>query len=171
MELLTTEPDVRIDRHPVRDTMAEDVRQGLRRGPRVLPPKYFYDARGSQLFDQITTLPEYYPTRCERAILNRHAPAIVDGCEELIELGSGTASKTRALLYAMAARGELRRYVPLDVDESVVRDSALELVELYPGLQVHGVVGDFGRDLDHIPSGRQRLFAFLGGTIGNLYPS
>jgi L-histidine N-alpha-methyltransferase len=170
MELLTAEPDVRIDRHPVRDTMADEVRDGLCGNPRVLPPKYFYDARGSQLFDQITTLPEYYPTRCERAILNRYAPAIVDSCEELVELGSGTASKTRALLYAMAAKGQLRRYVPLDVDESVVQDCALELVELYPGLRVHGVVGDFGRDLDHLPPGQRRLFAFLGGTIGNLYP-
>ena len=171
MELLEAQPDVRIDRHPVRDTMAEDVREGLGREPLALPPKYFYDARGSRLFDQITALPEYYPTRCERAILNRHAPAIVDDCEELVELGSGTASKTRALLYAMAARGRLRRYVPLDVDESVVQDCALQLVELYPGLRVHGVVGDFGRDLEHLPAGHQRLFAFLGGTIGNLYPS
>jgi L-histidine Nalpha-methyltransferase len=171
MELLTAQPEVRIDRHPVRDTMAEDVRQGLGREPRALPPKYFYDARGSQLFDRITALPEYYPTRCERAILNRHAPAIVDDCEELVELGSGTASKTRALLYAMAAHGRLRRYVPLDVDESVVQDCAVQLAELYPGLRVHGVVGDFGRDLEHIPPGRRRLFAFLGGTIGNLYPA
>src|SRR2546423_4633227 len=124
MELLSAEPDVRIDRHPVRDTMADDVRDGLGSEPRALPPKYFYDARGSQLFDQITTLPEYYPTRCERAILNRHAHAVVDGCQELVEIGSGTASKTRALLYAMAARGELARYVPLDVDESVGQDCA-----------------------------------------------
>src|SRR5436189_6368010 len=100
MEVLTAEPDVRIDRHPVRDTMADDVREGLTGDPRELPPKYFYDARGSRLFDRITTLPEYYPTRCERSILNRHAARIVDGCEELVELGSGTASKTRALLYA-----------------------------------------------------------------------
>jgi L-histidine N-alpha-methyltransferase len=170
MELLTVEPDVRIDRHPVRDTMADDVRDGLRRNPRELPPKYFYDARGSQLFDRITTLPEYYPTRCERAILNRRAPEIVDGRQELVDLGSGTASKTRALLYAMAAHGRLCRYVPLDVDASVVQGCALELVELYPGLRVHGVVGDFGRDLERIPPGRRRLFAFLGGTIGNLYP-
>ncbi|MFN2616821.1 MAG: L-histidine N(alpha)-methyltransferase [Thermoleophilaceae bacterium] len=167
---MTAEPDVRIERHPVRDTMARDVREGLNREPRELSPKYFYDTRGSQLFDRITTLPEYYPTRCERAILNRQAPEIVDGCEELVEIGSGTASKTRALLYAMAAQGGLRRYVPLDVDESVVQDCAVELVELYPGLRVHGVVGDFGRDLERIPAGRRRLFAFLGGTIGNLFP-
>ena len=87
-----------------------------------------------------------------------------------MELGSGTASKTRALLYAMAGAGSLRRYVPFDVDESVVQACAVELVELYPGLRVHGVVGDFGRDLERVPEGRRRLFAFLGGTIGNLYP-
>jgi L-histidine Nalpha-methyltransferase len=93
------------------------------------------------------------------------------GAEELVELGSGTASKTRALLYAMAGTGALRRNVPFDVDESVVRACALELVELYPGLRVHGVVGDFSRDLEQVPDGRRRLFAFLGGTIGNLYPA
>ena len=161
-----------IERHDVRDTLADDVRDGLTRSLKELPPKYFYDERGSLLFDQITSLPEYYPTRCERSILNRHAPAIVErtGAEELVELGSGTASKTRALLYAMAGAGSLRRYVPFDVDESVVRACALELVELYPGLRVHGVVGDFSRDLEQVPDGRRRLFAFLGGTIGNLYP-
>jgi L-histidine N-alpha-methyltransferase len=172
MEALTTEADIRIDRHPIHDTLLDDVRDGLTRSLKELPPKYFYDERGSGLFDRITTLPEYYPTRCEREILNRHAPEIVDssGAEELIELGSGTASKTRALLYAMAGAGSLRRYVPFDVDESVVEACAIELVELYPGLRVHGVVGDFGRDLRQIPDGHRRLFAFLGGTIGNLYP-
>jgi L-histidine Nalpha-methyltransferase len=149
-----------IERHEVHDTLADDVRDGLTRSLKELPPKYFYDERGSLLFDQITSLPEYYPTRCERSILNRHAPAIVErtGAEELVELGSGTASKT------------LRRYVPFDVDESMVRACALELLELYPGLRVHGVVGDFSRDLERVPDGRRRLFAFLGGTIGNLYP-
>jgi L-histidine Nalpha-methyltransferase len=172
-ETVATEADIRIDRHPTRDTLLDDVRDGLTRSLKELPPKYFYDERGSSLFDRITTLPEYYPTRCEREILNRHAPEIVDssGAEELIELGSGTASKTRALLYAMAGAGSLRRYVPFDVDQSVVESCAIELVELYPGLRVHGVVGDFGRDLCHIPDGRRRLFAFLGGTIGNLYPA
>ena len=152
--------------------LADEVREGLSRTLKELPPKYFYDERGSQLFDAITTLPEYYPTRCEREILNRRAPEIVAeaGASELIELGSGTASKTRALLYAMAGAGRLRRYVPFDVDPSVVEACAEELTELYPGLAVHGVVGDFGRDLDRIPDGEGRLFAFLGGTIGNLYP-
>jgi L-histidine Nalpha-methyltransferase len=162
-----------IERHEVLDTLVEDVRDGLTRSLKELPPKYFYDERGSELFDQITTLPEYYPTRCERQILNRHAPEIVgaSAAEELVELGSGTASKTRALLYAMAGSGSLRRYVPFDVDPSVVESCAHELTELYPGLEVHGVVGDFSRDLDCIPGGQQRLFAFLGGTIGNLLPA
>ena len=161
-----------IERREVLDTLVEDVRDGLTRSLKELPPKYFYDERGSELFDQITTLPEYYPTRCERQILNRHAPAIVGAtdAEELVELGSGTASKTRALLYAMAGHGSLRRYVPFDFDQSVVEACAHELTELYPGLDVHGVVGDFGRDLDCIPDGHRRLFAFLGGTIGNLAP-
>jgi L-histidine Nalpha-methyltransferase len=163
---------VQIDWCEIHDTLEDDVRRGLARPLKELPPKYFYDERGSELFDRITSLPEYYATRCEREILNRHAPAIVErsGAGELVELGSGMASKTRALLYAMAGRGRLERYVPFDVDESVVQASASELVEAYPGLRVHGVVGDFGRDLEHIPHGDRRLFAFLGGTIGNLYP-
>jgi L-histidine Nalpha-methyltransferase len=166
------EASVRIDCHPVHDTLADDVREGLSRDLKELPPKYFYDERGSELFEEITALPEYYPTRCERSILNRYAPEMVSRAEaeELVELGSGSASKTRALLYAMAGAGSLRRYVPFDVSESVVEGSAAELVEMYPGLAVHGVVGDFGRDLEQIPEGERRLFAFLGGTLGNLYP-
>ena len=161
-----------IDRSTRHDTMAEDVRDGLTRTLKELPPKFFYDERGSALFDRITSLPEYYPSRCEREILNRHAPSIVRRARatELVELGSGMASKTRALLYAMAGQGSLERYVPFDVDESVVHACAVELTEMYPGLEVHGVVGDFGRDLERIPHGRRRLFAFLGGTIGNLHP-
>ena len=151
--------------------MGTDAREGLARSPKELPPKYFYDERGSELFDRITTLPEYYPTRCERAILNRHAPEIVEGMVELVELGSGTASKTRALLYAMAGAGSLRRYVPFDVDGSVVALCEEQLTELYPGLTVHGVVGDFEHDLGRIPAGDRRLFAFLGGTVGNLHPA
>jgi L-histidine Nalpha-methyltransferase len=169
------EADVRIDCYiddGVPGTIADEVRDGLSRPLKELPPKYFYDARGSMLFDRITTLPEYYPTRCERSILNRYAPEIVEttGAQELVELGSGTASKTRALLYAMAGAGTLERYLPFDVDESVVQSCAIELAELYPGLRVHGVVGDFERDLERVPAGERRLFAFLGGTIGNFYP-
>ena len=169
-------PDIRIESHLDGDglkTMARDVREGLGRPLKELSPKYFYDARGSELFDRITQLPEYYPTRCERALLNRHSPAIVQAtaAEELVELGSGTASKTRALLYAMVGTGALRRYVPFDVDDSVVRRCADELTELYPGLAVHGVVGDFERHLPCVPEGGRRLVALLGGTLGNLYPA
>ncbi len=153
------------------DAMAQEVRAGLSRELKEISPKFFYDARGSELFDRITTLPEYYPTRAEREILNRRAPEIVNGTSELIELGSGMASKTRALLYAMAGAGSLSRYVPFDVDATVVEQCADELAELYPGLTVDGVVGDFQRDLAQIPDGEDRLFAFLGGTIGNLYPA
>jgi L-histidine N-alpha-methyltransferase len=152
------------------EMMADDVREGLTRDLKELSPKYFYDARGSELFDRITTLPEYYPTRAEREILNRRAPEIVEGATELVELGSGVASKTRALLYAMAGTGSLDRYVPFDVDGNVVEQCSDELTELYPGLTVQGVVGDFQRHLTRIPDGDRRLFAFLGGTIGNLYP-
>jgi L-histidine N-alpha-methyltransferase len=155
-------------------TLAADVRDGLGRPPgeRELPPKHLYDERGSELFDRITRLPEYYPTRCERAILNRQSPGLVEatGARELVELGSGTASKTRALLYAMAGAGALDRYVPFDVDPSVVSKCAHELTDLYPGLRVHGVVGDFSRDLASVPEGEHRLIAFLGSTIGNLMP-
>ena len=153
--------------------MADDVREGLRRPLKELSPKYFYDARGSELFDLITEQPEYYQTRAERSILNRRAPEIAEmtGARELVELGSGSASKTRALLFGMAGHGTLRRYVPVDVSETVVERCARELAEQFPGLSVHGMVGDFGRHLVHLPPAERRLFAFLGGTIGNLYPA
>jgi L-histidine N-alpha-methyltransferase len=170
-----TESSIEIDSYldgSALDSMADDVRAGLSREPKELPPKYFYDERGSELFDRITELPEYYPTRCERAILNRRAPVIVDLAEanELVELGSGSASKTRALLFAMAGAGMLERYLPFDVSESVVERSARELAEIYPGIQVHGVVGDFEQHLARVPVGEHPLVAFLGGTIGNFYP-
>ena len=172
----TAAPDIRVDDlldEGGSGSMGEDVRAGLEGVPKRLPPWCLYDERGSELFDRITELPEYYPTRCERAILNRCAPEIVasTGAEELLELGSGVASKTRALLYAMAGAGTLRRYVPFDVDPTVVERSAEELATVYPGLAVHGVVGDFARHLQDLPepAGR-RLVAFLGGTIGNLRP-
>ncbi|MEA2148007.1 MAG: L-histidine Nalpha-methyltransferase [Solirubrobacteraceae bacterium] len=154
------------------ESLVEDVRAGLTgEGLKELSPKYLYDARGSDLFEQITAQPEYYPTRCERAILNRHAPAIVGGASELVELGSGVASKTRALLYAMAGDGALSRYVPFDVDPWVVERCEDELTELYPGLEVHGVVGDFLAHLADVPGGGPRIVALLGGTIGNLKPA
>jgi len=154
------------------ESLAADVRHGLGLPLKEIAPKYFYDTRGSDLFEQITTLPDYYPTRCERALLNRHAPeiAVLTGAEELVELGSGTASKTRALLYAMAGRGRLRAYVPFDCSENVVRECVELLADLFPGIALHGVVGDFESHLEKIPAGRGRLTAFLGGTIGNFYP-
>ncbi|HLM27396.1 MAG TPA: L-histidine N(alpha)-methyltransferase [Thermoleophilaceae bacterium] len=164
---------ITIERHGVEADLAETVRAGLTRKRKELPPKLFYDARGSELFDRITAQPEYYPARAERSILNRYAPVIVEesGAEELVELGSGVASKTRALLYAMAGAGRLDRYVPFDIDDSVVEACAEELHRILPGMDVHGVVGDFGRDLEQLPGGERRLIAFLGGTVGNLYPS
>ena len=170
-------PSITIDSHLSGDALAslpDDVRAGLGSGPPyTLAPKYFYDERGSDLFDRITELPEYYPTRAERAILNRHAPALVahTRARELVELGSGSASKTRALLYAMAGAGALDRYVPVDVSRIPVERCAEELTELYPGLEVHGLIGDFERDLVHLPDGDRRLIAFLGGTIGNFEPA
>lgn len=170
-----TEPGVRIDSlldgHGS-ESIPEDVREGLLRELRELPPRYLYDQRGSELFDRITEQPEYYPTRCERAILNRRAPEIVRLAEarDLVELGSGSASKTRALLFAMAGSGTLERYVPVDVSETVVERSARELTAIYPGLHVHGVICDFERHLEHLPSGPHRLIALLGGTLGNLHP-
>jgi L-histidine Nalpha-methyltransferase len=154
------------------DSLPADVRHGMRLPLKEIPPKYFYDARGSELFEQITTLPEYYPTRSERELLNRHAPEIAElsEAEELVELGSGTASKTRALLYAMAGRGRLRAYVPFDCSESVVRECIELLEEAFPGAALHGVVGDFESHLEMVPPGRDRLTVFLGGTIGNFYP-
>jgi L-histidine N-alpha-methyltransferase len=154
-------------------SLADDVLDGLTRPFKELPPKHFYDARGAELFDRICELPEYYPTRTERAILLAHAGALVasNDAAELVELGSGTAAKTRVLLDAMQAAGTLRRYVPFDVTEAVVRDCAETLVTEYPGLEVHGVIGDFERHLDRVPPPiGPRVIAFLGGTIGNFTP-
>jgi L-histidine N-alpha-methyltransferase len=155
-------------------TLANDVLDGLTRPFKELPPKHFYDARGSELFEQICELPEYYPTRTEMAILTAAAPVIVaeTGAGELVELGSGASAKARILLDAMAAVGTLRRYVPFDVSESVVRDAADVLIGDYEGLRVHGVVGDFERHLERVPprDGVPRIVALLGGTIGNFPP-
>jgi L-histidine N-alpha-methyltransferase len=154
--------------------LADDVLDGLTRPFKELPPKHFYDARGADLFDQICHLPEYYPTRAERAILAERSAEIAaaTGAGELVELGSGTAAKTRLLLQAMADTGALQRYVPIDVTEGMVRDTAESLVDEFPGLRVHGIVGDFERHLGHVPAPGQttRIVAFLGGTIGNFPP-
>ncbi len=150
----------------------EEIRAGLLATPRRLPTRYFYDDRGSELFEQICELPTYYPTRTEHALLKTEADDIVtrSGAEELVELGSGAATKTRLLLDAMARATQLKFYVPFDVSEGIVRRVARELVEEYQGLRVHGVVGDFLAHLEHIPQGGKRLVCILGGTIGNLRP-
>ncbi|MEV4755987.1 L-histidine N(alpha)-methyltransferase [Micromonospora sp. NPDC049559] len=152
--------------------LRQDVRVGLTARPKCLPPKWFYDARGSELFEEITRLPEYYPTRAERAILAEHADEIATrtGVKTLIELGSGSSDKTRLLLDAFSRHGGLGTFVPLDVSISALRQSTAEIAADYPGLRVRGVVGDFTRHLDRLPAGGGRLVAFLGGTIGNLAP-
>ncbi len=155
-------------------SLANDVLDGLTRPFKELPPKHFYDTRGSELFERICELPEYYPTRTETQILRQRAREIVQrtGAGELVELGSGAADKARILLDAMAQATTLQRYVPLDVSERVVEDAARQLVREYDGLQVHGVIGDFERHLERIPApdGGVRIVALLGGTIGNFPP-
>jgi L-histidine Nalpha-methyltransferase len=154
--------------------MARDVQLGLTAEPKELAPKYFYDERGSLLFEQITELPEYYPTRTERSILAERSAEIVaaaGGPATLVELGSGSAAKTRHLLDAMRDAGCLSTYVPVDISPEITHETARLLVEEYPGLTIRGLVCDFEHDLERIPSGDGgRLIAFLGGTIGNLYP-
>jgi L-histidine Nalpha-methyltransferase len=173
---VTAPPAVRLDRHLARDSMRAalqaDVRAGLTATPKTLPPKWFYDARGSELFDEITRLPEYYPTRCERAVLTARAGEVAEltRADTLVELGSGTSEKTRLLLDALRDAGTLRRFVPFDVDESVLTTASEAVVAEYPGVEVHAVVGDFEHHLPLLPTGGRRLVAFLGGTIGNLLP-
>lgn len=147
-----------------------DAAAGLTAVPKTLPPKWFYDARGSALFEDITELPEYYPTRTEAALLARSVDeiAVASGAQTLVELGSGSSSKTRLLLDAFARTGTLRRYVPQDVSESALRLAIDALAGEYPDLELHGVVGDFTKHLDRLPREGRRMVAFLGGTIGNL---
>jgi len=153
-------------------TVKNEIREGLLSTPKKLPTKYFYDDFGSTLFEQICELPEYYQTRTEHQLLKTVADDIVTltGADELVELGSGAATKTRVLLDAMERAKQLRFYVPFDVSEGIVRRVAQELVEEYEGLQVHGVVGDFLANLEHIPDGGRRLVVILGGTVGNMGP-
>jgi L-histidine N-alpha-methyltransferase len=175
--VISPQPGVRIESYLGADderSLAQDALDGLTRSFKELPPKHFYDSRGAELFERICELPEYYPTRAERAILDQFAGelAALTRAAELVELGSGAATKTRVLLDALYAGGTLRRYVPVDVTESMVRDTAAELTGAYPGLAVHGVIGDFERHLEHVPPSRgRRLVVFLGGTIGNFAPA
>lgn len=153
--------------------LAADVRAGLTAPQKSLPPKYFYDARGSELFDEITRLPEYYPTRTERSILIEHADEIaaLTSARTLNELGSGTSEKTRLLLDALRRAGTLTRFVPFDVDPTVLAQAGESIASAYPGVAVEGVVGDFERHLDRMPRDDHRLVVFLGSTIGNLTPA
>lgn len=162
---------VLLDEQEARDRLHEDALNGLASTPKDLPPKWFYDERGSELFELITTLPEYYPTRAETEILEDRAGEIasVSRAEAMVELGSGSATKTRILLDALC-RKETFAYAPFDVCEEVVRASGEAISLDYSGLSVHGVVGDFERHLMHIPRHGRQLLAFLGGTIGNLLP-
>jgi L-histidine Nalpha-methyltransferase len=164
--------DVHLTGDDLREAMERDVRTGLVGDPKSLPPVYFYDDRGSRLFDEITRLPEYYPTRSERSILDAHAGDIARqaGADTLVELGAGTCEKSRLLLDAMRSTGLLQRFVPLDVSDTTLWEAATALSEEYPGVAVSAVVGDFHHHLDRLPTDGTRLFAFLGGTIGNLDP-
>jgi L-histidine N-alpha-methyltransferase len=152
--------------------MATDVRRGLTARRKWLPPKYFYDARGSELFDKITRLPEYYPTRTERAILTERVGEIaaLTRAETLVELGSGTSDKTRLLLDALHREGTLRRFAPFDVDPSVLAEAAVAIAAQFPTIEVAPIVGDFEHHLGDLPRHARRLVAFLGSTIGNLDP-
>ena len=157
------------------DALRRDARAGLTATPtKSLPPKWFYDATGSALFDKITKLPEYYPTRAERAILRAAAAeiAVASKAHTLAELGSGSSSKTRLLLDTLRAAGTLRRYVPVDVSDTALAEAAGPLLGEYPGLDVHVVVTDFEQRLGlPDPDGEPTLVAFLGSTIGNMAPA
>ena len=164
--------EVHLDPADLDAALRRDVLRGLTDTPKHLPPKWFYDERGSELFDDITRLEEYYPTRRETEILTREAASIArrTGATTLLELGSGTSTKTLLLLDALAEAGQLERVVPFDVCEPVLRAAGPELAGRYPGVRVDAVVGDFERHLGRLPMEGATLIAFLGGTIGNLAP-
>ncbi|KJY47731.1 MULTISPECIES: L-histidine N(alpha)-methyltransferase [unclassified Streptomyces] len=158
-----------LDEHAAETALRADVLHGLTVSPKVLPPKWFYDAKGSELFEEITRLPEYYPTRAEREILLARAGEIASasGARTLVELGSGSSEKTRHLIEAMPA---LDTYIPVDVSGSALEGAAETLLAEHPGLRVHALVADFTKPLQLPPSPGPRLVVFLGGTIGNLLP-
>ncbi|MFB9687994.1 L-histidine N(alpha)-methyltransferase [Amycolatopsis plumensis] len=169
--------EVDLDHHRSGDAVTAELRAdvvaGLTAARKWLPPKWFYDADGSELFEKITQLPEYYPTRSEREVLAAHAADVakLTDAHTLVELGSGSSEKTRLLLDALTAHGTLEAFVPLDVSESALAEAAEAISKDYPGLAVRGVVGDFTQHLGLIPGGRPRVVAFLGGTIGNFLPA
>ena len=160
-----TRLDSGVDRHR---ELVDEVRRGLTREPRELPSRYFYDARGSELFEEITRLPEYYPTRAEAAILERYAAEIVllARPDVMVELGAGSCAKTRLLIDEALRRG-LREFVPLDISVAAVEDAVGELASTFPTLPVHGLVGDFRDQLEVITRRGSQLMLFLGSTIGN----
>jgi len=164
--------DVHLGADDLATALRSDVLDGLTRPDKELPPKWLYDERGSDLFDQITRLDEYYPTEAEREILLRHAPTIIERADAhtIVELGAGTSDKTRSLLDAGRDHGSLQRFIPFDVSEEFLRSTAATLAADYPSLEIHGVVGDFDRHIGHIPVGGPRMVVLLGGTIGN-YPT
>ena len=172
-----TEPRIRIevvlDDADRRAALYETTFWSLRERPKELPAVWLYDERGSILFEEITRLVEYYPTRCEREILLAHAAEIAARTEALtlVELGSGTSEKTRLLLDAFAEAGALRRFVPFDIAEQTLRSAAAAVASEYPGTSVHAVVGDFEQHVGLLPGGGRRMVAFLGSTIGNLLPA
>ena len=170
--MTSIEIDRRLPDHFFEAALRADALAGLTATPKALPPKWFYDERGSELFDKITLLEEYYPTRAEREILAATAGEIatVTGATTLVELGSGTADKTRLLLDALRETGTLAEYVPVDVSESALVTAAGRMLDRYPGLRVRAILSDFQEHLGLPETGGARLVAFLGGTIGNLLP-
>ncbi|WP_409180565.1 L-histidine N(alpha)-methyltransferase [Amycolatopsis sp. VS8301801F10] len=167
-----TEADLESHRRDVTAELRADVREGLTADQKWLPPKWFYDAEGSKLFEKITALPEYYPTRSEREVLADRAGEIAErtGAHTLVELGSGSSEKTRLLLDALTAHGTLEAFVPMDVSETALAEAAAAITADYPKLEVRGVVGDFTQHLQLLPGTAPRVVAFLGGTIGNFLP-
>ena len=169
--------EVDLDHHRSGDAVTAELRAdvvaGLTAAQKWLPPKWFYDADGSELFEKITQLPEYYPTRSEREVLAAHAGDVakLTDAHTLVELGSGSSEKTRLLLDALTGHGTLEAFVPLDVSESALAEAAEAISKDYPGLAVRGVVGDFTQHLALLPGGQPRVVAFLGGTIGNFLPA
>lgn len=164
--------DILLTPDDIRRSLESDVAEGLTSTPKELPPKWFYDERGSQLFDEITRLPEYYLTRAEHWILHEQAPFVArfTGADTMIELGSGTSEKTRMLLDAFDERHQLRRFVPFDVSEEVLREAMTGVAAAYPKVEVHAMVADFERHLGELPDQGRRLIVFLGSTIGNFAP-
>jgi len=167
---------VSLSNHLAADSAAvalrRDVYNGLTQTPKTLPPKWFYDSVGSDLFDQITRLPEYYPTRTEAQILRDHSAEIAtaSGADTLVELGSGTSEKTRLLLSALRDTGSLRRFIPFDVDAGMLQAASSAILDEYPDIEIEAVCGDFEEHLGKIPRVGRRLVVFLGSTIGNLTP-